>query len=360
MADKSRYWMMTAHIQNMINTGLSDEQIKNPQLVADFFLDTWKNSSPSRTGCITACISAGGVYHLHGALVGESTTLSSVTKTMFNSHIEICKGGKKKLMDYILKEGEFSEKGEKVIYETGRKNIQVSQGHRSDLEEIADLIAQGYSPREIMAEKFSYRRYEKQIKGAYADKKLAEAPLKKKMYREWHVGDSGTGKTRFYESLCDTYGADEIYMTGYMTNGWLDSYMDAGAPPILFMDELKPSGSWQELLNVLDIYTRRPIHCRYSDIYPLWNQVYIASIYPPEKIHEQMVKQENKRIDSLNQLLRRLDVIVYHYIWNGEYKKYCMPASIYTNYEALKQAAYNSEICVCTNITKVGDDYGLG
>lgn len=36
-----------------------------------------------------------------------------------------------------------------------------------------------------------------------------------------------------------------------------------------------------------------------------------------------------------------------------------MPVSIYTNYEALKQAAY-SEICVCTNITKVGDDYGLG
>ena len=88
--------------------------------------------------------------------------------------------------------------------------------------------------------------------------------------------------------------------------------------------------------------------------------MYIASIYPPEKIHEQMVKQENKRIDSLNQLLRRLDVIVYHYIRNGEYKEYRMSASNYTNYEALKQAAYNSEICVCTNITKVGDNYGLG
>lgn len=41
--------------------------------------------------------------------------------------------------------------------------------------------------------------------------------------------------------------------------------MEQGAPDILFMDEMKPSGSWQELLNVLDVYSKRSIHCRYGD-----------------------------------------------------------------------------------------------
>jgi hypothetical protein len=346
MGEKSRYWFMTAHIENMKKAGLSDEQINDPQYVANFFLERWKSSADSRTGCITVCIGANGTYHLHGALYGESTTLQSVSKIMFDSHIELCRGGKTKLMKYILKEDEYAEKGEQVLCEAGRENIRVNRGHRSDLEEIEFMIVQGYTPREIMNEKFSYRRYEKQIKSAYADKKLKEAPLRKQMYVEWHVGESGTGKSYFYEELCKNHDADDIYFAGYMTIGWLDTYMEAGAPSILFMDELKPIGSWQELLNVLDVYTRRAIHCRYMDIYPLWTQVYITSIYPPEKIYEQMVKVENRSNDSLKQLLRRLDIIVYHYIENGVYKQYRMPAYAYTNYENLMNNAKNNVIFV--------------
>lgn len=344
MANKSRYFIMTAHIENMKKTGLSNEQINDAKYVAKFFLDAWKNSAPSRTGCISVCVSSTGVYHLHGALLGESTTVAAVAKVMFDSHIEICKGGKTKLMKYILKEDEYAEKGEQVIYAEGKENIQIKKGHRTDLEDIELLIQQGYTPREIMEEKFSYRRYEKQIKGAYADKKLKEAPVRKSMYRVWHVGESGTGKSYTYDRLCAANDKEDIYFAGYMTNGWADSYMEAGAPSILFLDELKSSGSWQELLNVLDVYSTRPIHCRYTDIYPLWTQVHITSIYPPEDIYKQMVKEEYRNNDSLKQLLRRLDEIVYHYIDNGKYMEYRIPASQYTNYDDLKKAAHSTAV----------------
>lgn len=339
MTEKSRYWLLTAHIENMKKAGLTDEQIQDYQLLAKFFLDKWESSSPTRTGCITVCISANGVFHLHGALYGEKTTRTSVAKLMFDSHIEPCKGGKTNLLKYVLKEPPYDESGERILFVEGKNNIQIKQGKRSDMDIIEEMLVDGCTPCEIMENNFGYRRYERMIKSAFADKKLREAPIRKQIYREWHVGESGTGKSYCYEKLCNIYGADEIYFSGYMTTGWLDRYMEDGAPSILFIDELKPFGSWQELLNVLDVYTQRPIHSRYQDIYPLWTQVIITSVYPPEEIYEQMVKPENRRNDSFEQLLRRLDTIVYHYIEDGKYKEFRMSASSYINYEDLKRQA---------------------
>ena len=40
------------------------------------------------------------------------------------------------------------------------------------------------------------------------------------------------------------------------------------------------------------------------------------------------------------QLLRRISTIEYHYVENGEYKSYSIPANEYTTYEDLKQKAH--------------------
>ena len=53
-----------------------------------------------------------------------------------------------------------------------------------------------------------------------------------------------------------------------------------------------------------------------------------------------MVKEENKANDSFKQLLRRITKITYHYVENGEYREFSIPASQYTNYEDLKKAAH--------------------
>ena len=59
-AIQSRYWIITSHIQNMKNAGLSDEQIQSPQYVADFFLKTWNESGKGRFGDIVVCKSSNG------------------------------------------------------------------------------------------------------------------------------------------------------------------------------------------------------------------------------------------------------------------------------------------------------------
>ena len=49
------------------------------------------------------------------------------------------------------------------------------------------------------------------------------------------------------------------------------------------------------------------IGARYANILPLWEEVHITSVIPPEKLYK------NREHDSIQQLLRRIHVIVYHW-----------------------------------------------
>jgi len=339
---RSRCWMVTIHVENIRKAGFTDEQLQDYRAILNYFHQRWCTSGKGRVGCFTACMSANGVFHLHGALYGEKTTRMAVARLMFDSHTEMCRGGKTNLMNYVLKNPPYDEKGETIMDVVGKNDIQIKQGKRTDFEVIEEMLEEGYTPREIMNTNFRYRKHEKMIKGAYIDKLKKESPVRKPVHREWHVGESGSGKTFYYETLCQQYGVDEIYFTGYTSNGWLDGYMEQGAPSILFIDEFKPNVSWQEFLNVLDVYPGRTIHARYQDIYPLWENIVITSVYPPEEIYYQMVKPELRKIESMTQLMRRLDTIVYHYVDNGVYKEYRMSASDYVDYADLKQRAHSA------------------
>ncbi len=63
----------------------------------------------------------------------------------------------------------------------------------------------------------------------------------------------------------------------------------------------------------------------------------------------QLVSNDKRENDSLKQLLRRLDYIVYHYIENGLYKEFRLPASEYVNYEDLKRRVYESQSIIKEN-----------
>jgi len=62
---RSRYWILTIHLENMKKTGLTPEQIYNSKFIAEFLLRRWTDSAPSRTGCVTVCKSPSGLYHAH-------------------------------------------------------------------------------------------------------------------------------------------------------------------------------------------------------------------------------------------------------------------------------------------------------
>lgn len=336
---KARAWMITMHVANMEKAGLKEVEYKNPELLTKFLMEIWENSGKNRVCAFAVCISASGCYHVHGTLYGNLTTLGNVSKIMFDSHVEPQLGGKKELKSYLLKEPPYDEKGEQVLYTEGLDNIQDNKGRRSDLEDIAELLDKGLTPIEILNENFAFRKYEKMIKSAFIDKRINETPLIKEMYNEWHVGASGSGKTYYYYQLCEKYSPENIYLATDFESGGFDFYIEQGAPPILFMDEFKGNMRFSQLLTILDKYSRIQTHCRYSNTYNLWTRCVITSIFPPDEVYAMMVDDDKKSRDKIDQLLRRLDVIVYHYKENDKYKTFSIPASEYINYTDLKQRA---------------------
>lgn len=337
---KARAWIGTSQIANLKKAGLTEEQIENPEYVADFLKRTWEESGKGRTAATAVCISGENqLYHVHMALYGNSTTLGYVAKLMFDSHIEPQMGGKKALEDYLLKKPPYDEKGEQVLCTLGLENIRSNQGKRSDLEAIQELLDQGHTPNQIFMENIGYRRYEKLIKDAYLQKRMSEAGIIKDLHSEWHVGDTGTGKTHYYTRLCAEYGPENVYLMNDHKNGGLDLYIDQGAPAVLFIDDLKGGIPYEDLLSLLDVYTYKQTHSRYRNTYNLWTTCIITSIYPPEELYALLVDSDQRQRDSIGQLLRRLDSIVYHYKENGEYRSFSLPASEYINYADLKRKA---------------------
>ncbi len=331
--------MVTVNVANMIKAGLSEDEYNKPEVLANFLCDAWNGSGKKRVSGVAVCISAKNLYHAHMALYGNLTTLKNVSRIMFDSHVEPQMSGKKELTDYLLKQGKYEEKGEVVLYTQGLENIEDVQGKRSDMMEISELLEDGHTPSEIMAMKFSYRRWEKMIKSAYIDKRIKDTPLIKETHNEWHVGSSGSGKTYYYFQLCEEHTAEMIYLASDLENGGFDFYIEQGAPPILFIDEFKGNMRYGQLLMILDKYSRTQTHCRYTNTYNLWTTCIITSIFPPDEVYAFMVDEDKRDRDKIEQLLRRLDVIVYHYKEDGEYKTYSIPASEYKGYDDLKQRA---------------------
>lgn len=342
---KGRAWVATIQIANMEKTGISKEIYENPEQLADIFTTLWNDSGKDRTSGIAVCISASGLYHAHMALYGNTTTLKNVADILYGSHVEPQLGGKKDLTAYLRKEGVYAEKGEHVLFTKDIDTVQDIQGQRHDLDTIQQLLDDGLTPNEIFRQNLHYRKYSEMIKAAYLDKRISDMPVIKSMHNEYHVGAAKTGKTFLYKELCDKHGRDSIYMLNDLQNGGLDLYVPQGAPPILFIDDLKGSSiRFSMLLNILDQYSDLQTHSRYQNTYNLWENVIITSIYPLEDIYKFLVDAEHRQIDSFYQLVRRFETIVYHYVTDdGMYKSFSIPAKEYVDYNNLKQRSLGNE-----------------
>lgn len=278
-----------------------------------------------------------GTPHMHMVLCDSNKTRFGFVQKMFPTiHIEPLLSSKKEALSYLEKTGKFEEKHHTLIVPPQYYgNIKAEQGKRSDLEVIEQMINGGYTPQQIMDVKFVYRKYEKMIRNAFFAKRIAETPVKREVKVYWHTGESGTGKSFTFVNLCKQHGEENVYMmTDYETGG-LDLYC---GEPYLVMDEFKGNMKFGQLLTYTDGY-KIQIHCRYSNAYALWKEVHITSIFPPDEVYQFMVDTDNRDRDRVQQLLRRIDMIIYHYKEHGEYKTYSLPTTDYINYEDLKQRA---------------------
>ncbi len=310
-----------------------------PAEVCQKLRDEWTANSGTRAGAWAYCVSAEGLHHVHMVLEDiVSMRFSKIRKNYANAsaHIEATRGSKEQAEDYINKRGKFEEKGEQVLYLCRVGEIKAAQGKRSDLEEIADMLEAGQTPAEIMKANFAYRRYERMIRSAFFDKRKREMPVKREVKVHYLVGESGSGKSYTYVTLCEKYGEEEVYFLNDYENGGFDAYQGAS---ILFIDELKGQFSFSFLLQILDGY-KIQVHARYSNIYALWTEVYITSVFPPEELYKKMVEESARGRDKQKQLLRRITDITFCFIdAAGEYQRYTIPMSEYTDYEELKAAA---------------------
>lgn len=282
--------------------------------------------------------------HTHIFLCLKSRVQFSTVKKRFGDayHIEQALGTAQQNRSYVQKADKWANDPKAdtsvpgTFEEWGELPEEPGQGYRSDFDEIAALLDDGKTPSEIMMSNFAYRRYRQMIREAYFDKRRVETPPDREVKIHYLVGDSGSGKTYTYVSLCEEYGEDNVYFLTDYDGGGFDNYQ---AEPILFMDEYKANFRYGQFLILTDKY-KSQIHARYANIYALWTDVYITSIYPPEELYRRMVEENIRGIDTQIQLLRRITDITYCYKDTaGEYQRYTVPMSGYVDYEELKAAA---------------------
>ena len=309
-----------------------------PDEIVERMKDCWIDGNPQRSCAVTYCISADGLKHCHAVFEDTKAMRFTIVQKLFpGMHIEPTKGSKEQAEDYINKRGKWEEKGESILCTVRDGEIKGKQGARKDFEAIEDLIQEGKTPNEIMDMSFSYRRYDKMIREAYYYRRFSQTPLQRDVSVYWHVGHSGSGKSYTFVKLSEQYGEDQVYMLTDYEHGF-DKY---NGEPILFMDEFRGQMRFSQFLNLIDHY-KIQVPCRYSNIYALWNEVHITSVLPPERVYENMV-QDNRHLDTIDQLARRISFVVYHWIdEDGKYREFHQPMKEYSDYETLKELAENS------------------
>lgn len=294
------------------------------------------------------CDEQGSTYHTHiYILLSKKKRWSSVCNAFPHAHIETSvKGSPEQCRAYIKKEGKFSK--EKIetnfpdtFYEEGSiPDFYISSDRTEMLLQIESMLDSGMTPSEILNKSLVFRQYESLIRKQYFAKRFEETPPHREIKVTWHLGASGSGKSYTYVELCNTYSPELVYYASDFTNAcsaMLDTYE---AQPYLFIDEVKTdSFKFGYLLQLLQGY-RTPIHARYSNVYSLWKEIHITSIFTPRDVYEDMVGVGQRSTDSFYQLERRITNYVYHWKTDdGQYHSYEIPASEYTSYDDLKKRA---------------------
>ena len=313
-----------------------------PEEIVEKVIQMWVEDKPARSCAVNYEIGDSGTPHLHMVLEDRNKARFSALQKLFPGiHCEVTKGNKKQAMDYIYKIGAFEEKGHTIVVQPViYGEIMAKKGRKETLlDDIGEMINNGMTPQEIMDISILYLEKDALIKKAYFAKRMKETPPIREVEVIYHVGETGSGKTYAYVQLCEKYGDDRIYLvTDHSENGAFDMYYGQER---IFIDELRYM-RYETLLQITQ-GCRAQIHCRYANSYAIWNAVDIASILPPEVLYDNIIPPDKRSGDGLDQFLRRITKVVYHYKENGEYKALEVSGRDYVNYEDLKQKVLQNE-----------------
>ena len=202
---QSRAWHLT--INNPQNCGMTHEKIREI-LTAIPSLDY---------ACLCDEIGEQGTPHTHIYLKTRNPLKFTTMKNKFPpAHIETAQGTARENRDYIRKEGKHKDTDKKdtnllETFEEWGELPKNQQGERTDIENLYNLIKEGYSNAEILeqctdtAVKF-YDKINRIRYDYYSDKYKSKRRLNLKV--NYITGSTGMGKSR---DILDEYGDENVY-----------------------------------------------------------------------------------------------------------------------------------------------------
>lgn len=250
-----------------------------------------------------------GTYHIHlYVCFGSRVRISTIKRQFREAHIEIAHGTVKSNIDYIKKNGKWadSDKAETSVKGTYEEwgETPTQKGLHPDMQELYQLISDGYSNSDILAINNDYilhiDKLDKVRTMLLTEKYKSTRRLD--MQVVYVYGATGTGKTR---DILNFHADENVYrVTDYQHP--FDSY---ACQPVIAFEEYRSQIKISDLLNYIDIYPME-LPARYANKYACYNFVYLTSNWPLEKQYKEI--QESSP-ETWKAFLRRIkQVKVYH------------------------------------------------
>ncbi|NEW66931.1 replication protein [Carnobacteriaceae bacterium zg-84] len=233
-------------------------------------------------------------------------------------------------LEDVFSNFDFTEKIEQITKNVTRK----AQMKDSELiNELLDLLYDGditLKEVENILTGSQYAKAASRIKTVMLKRQevLLESYIKEMTNNQLHkeiiyiYGKSGTGKTR----LATNY-ANKTFHTYFTTGSSKDPFQDYQNEPIVIIDELRPETfSYDDLLKILDPYNFNVmVPVRFFDKALSAKMIFITSPYSPYELYSEILtkKKGNPRIDSFEQLERRIGLTLYidkHYIYSSTFE----------------------------------------
>lgn len=252
--------------------------------------------------CMADETASTGTYHTHIYVCFSSRVrIAKVKKYFPPAHIEVAHGSVQSNVDYIQKRGKWedTEKAETKVENTYEEwgTMPVQKGSIKDMQELFELVKNGYSNAEILAINNDYilniDKIDKLRTTLLIEKYKGTRRTDLKV--TYISGVTGTGKTR---DILDKYGDSNVYRVVDYEHPF-DSYQ---CQPVLCFDEYRSQLRLSDMLCYLDIY---PIElpARYSNKYLCADKIFITSNCTLE-MQYQSVQHEDRA--SWEAFLRRI------------------------------------------------------
>lgn len=234
-----------------------------------------------------------GTKHLQGVICFENArAFSAVARAIRGWHIEIMRGTIEQAIAYATKEEtRDADSGEPEAFGTRPRNVGRSGG-RSDIDAVAQSIAEGGTVEEISStyggEFIKYHRGIERLIGLRFPSRDFKTEIR------WYYGATGTGKTR---AACDE--AVNPYWKN-PAHRWWDGY--EGQPDVIIDDIRCDFAKFSEWLRLFDRYPVQ-VEVKGGTRNFISKRIFITAPLRPEEMWQ------SRTAEDLNQLMRRIEVI---------------------------------------------------